>query len=369
MKNNESEGRRGIAAGGSAEKNVIRVFGAHSGKTGGAGKAADAVSGREADAAGRGAEAKRDEASPTAVKEKRVGKKEKGKAAEALQKGKPEKRAKQRGERGGARQYLGSVIAVILIMLTAGACVGAYFLSLVKTISVTGCESYTPTRIINEAGLYTGKSIITYDTKKIADKLSEDPYIKVLSVKKVYPNEIRISVEERTEYAAIVTGTGTYCVIDRDGCILYTGRRQSIDGLLPVYGLGTIGFSTGSYINADKSLLRPYVLMELLEAIGVRDGEIASIDLSIPASLKIETTDGFTVMLGDSVDIAEKTERMFAALEKARQGSPKSTVIYINDSGSADISSGMPSKTPEPVSTPMNTDEPINNTEGADIGG
>ena len=353
--NNENSG---IRSGKNAD-NVIRVFGAHAKSEGGL---RPTLSGREADRA-EAKQAGEPEAETAAVEaedkpvspapEKSEPKKaKKVKKAKAEKKEKPKKVYKPKTEEE-RKNIRGAVIAVLLIILIGAACFGIYKLSIVNAITVRGCgERYTTTQVINQAGLYTGKCILLYDTGDIAAKLREDPYIKVLSVKKVYPNRISIEIEERSEYAAIVTGTGTFCIIDREGCILYTGRRDMVEGLLPVYGMGTIGFKTGNYVNADKSKLRPYVLMELIESIGDRDYEIASIDLSVPASLKIETLDGYTVMLGDSVDIENKVERMFAALEKARQTSPDSRYIYINDSGSADISSGAPAPPAAPTAAP-----------------
>gem|GEM_PF-2459451 len=263
-----------------------------------------------------------------------------------------------------SKKALTAVLTVMAIVLAGAACVGLYYVSLVSKITVKGCERYTEAEIIDAAELYTGKCILTYDTGDIAKRLKADPYIDVISVKRVFPDEIEITMTERKEYAAIVTGSGTYCITDREGCILYAGRRESIEGLLPVYGLGTMGFSTGTYINKDKSKLRPWVLMELLDAFGERDAEISSVDLTIPASLKLTTNDGYTVMLGDSVDIAAKVERMFTALDKARASGSEGRIIYINSSGSADLSGGQ--GTARPTAEPTEVPSPTGDAAAAD---
>lgn len=253
-----------------------------------------------------------------------------------------------------------ALISVLLILVTAAACIGIYYLSLVKTISISECTRYTKNDILNAAGITSGKCILSYNPKEIKSRLEEDPYLEVLSVKRIIPDEISIEVDEREEYAAIVTGNDSYCVIDKNGYILFTGKREGVGELKSIHGLGTMGFSTGTYINADKSKLRPYVLMELIEAFGKRDGEIGSIDITIPASLKLTTRDGYTIMLGDSVDIESKVERMFAALDKARESGSPNKVIYINSSGSTDIGSGTGAPNVSPTAAPT---APVEQTE------
>ncbi len=335
-----------------------------------------AVSGKDADEGASGSRAFTGKAE-SSEKKSEVRKKERREKARSANKNKPSKagkaksaKAKKRNtDASGASQkeqsenssgkLKSAIIAVLLILLTGAACLGIYHVSLVKHIEVLGCSTYSPTDIINAADLYTGKCILTYDTKAIKKSLDGDPYLKILSVERVYPDLIRITVEERTEYAAISAGTGTYCIIDRDGCVLYTGRRDNTEGLITVNGLSTFGFSTGTYISSDKSILRPYVLMELFAAFGERDGEIASIDISIPASLKIATTDGYTVMLGDSVEIEHKVARMFEALDRVRAEGKQNSVIYIN-TDSTDIGQG---GSPTATAAPATTEAPADNPE------
>ena len=371
----EDNRKSGIANGKAASSSGIRPFyrdGTRpASKDGGA--VHDAVSGRSADGNTKPAGSKAKKAHRSSLKDAGSKKSNKNKSYKKADKASGDNGADaDNGKKGGRRRsFWGAAAAVLLILAIGAACFGIYRLTLVNRIEVVGCERYTPTQIINAAGLYTGRCIFTYDMGEVKKSLSKDPYLDVVSAERVFPDELRITVKEREEFAAISAGNGTYCIIDREGYVLYTGKRDSIEGLLPVYGLGTFGFATGTYVDSDKSILRPYIMMELLNCIGDRASEIASIDVSIPASLKLATADGYTVMLGDSVEIPEKVDRMFAALEKARATAPAGSVIYIN-ADSSDISPGNPvftaaptaAPTPEPSDEPVDTDAP-EATEGS----
>ena len=98
------------------------------------------------------------------------------------------------------------------------------------------------------------------------------------------------------------------------------------------------------------------------ENIGERIDKIASIDITNTSSVRLTTKSGVTVMLGDSVDIPEKIERMFSAITKIDPEKTAGATLYINSIGTTDISYTTPSPTAEPDKTqeplPTNVPEP-----------
>ncbi len=67
--------------------------------------------------------------------------------------------------------------------------------------------------------LSLGKSFLLLDTNKIADKISENPYISVESVKKEFPNRVTATLGERFEYFAIKSDE-KYYYLDKDFILL-----------------------------------------------------------------------------------------------------------------------------------------------------
>lgn len=244
-------------------------------------------------------------------------------------------------------------LLLVLILLLAGASVGAYYYTIVDTITVSGSSSYTKEEVIALSGLYTGRNIFLYDLDAAKKGIEKNPYISCLSVKRVLPKTIVIEVSERKEFAAVQTLGGGFCVIDRTGYVLDVSR-QDTGSLLPVYGLSSMSFTVGMRIDDDKSKLRPYTVMELINALGVKYDEIEYIDISNTSSVKLKTKTGVTVILGDSVDIPQKIERMFKALSRVDPAKAETATIYVNSSGTTDLSypTPVPSETPEPTVPP-----------------
>ena len=255
------------------------------------------------------------------------------------------------------KRSVGAIILVCALVLLGALSIGFYFLATVNEIEINGNSRFSDREIINLSGLYTGKNILLYDLAGARDNIEKNPYIDCIGVRRVLPHTISITVREREEFAAITASGGLSCIIDREGFVLDVGRRTSLEGLIPVYGLGSMGFTTGTSIISDKSKLRPYTVMELIDCIGERIDMIEYIDVSNAASVKIGLRSGATIMFGDSKDVAEKTEYMFRAIEKADSDKLSGTVIYVNSNGTADIAyptptPAAPTDTPEPADTP-----------------
>ncbi len=262
------------------------------------------------------------------------------------------------------RRHLGAALALGAILLAAGAFVALFLISKVKTISVTGNERFSSAEIVNLSKLYTGRNLFVYDLDEAKKNIETNPYLDCLTIQRIFPSELNIQVAERKEFAAIASTGGLRCVIDAEGNVLDV-RKDGFEGLIPVYGMGSMGYTTGTNIAYDRSKLRPYTLIELFKAIGDRSFRIASIDISNSANIKILTDSGVLVQLGDSDNVAKKIEYMFNALEKVDGTKLEGTVIYINSNGTADISYPKPETTPEPSPTPepSSTDEPDSTEE------
>lgn len=267
---------------------------------------------------------------------------------------------RQAGEERRAARGRRAALFVLLVILALGAVFAlGWYVTTVKTIKVTGLTSQTEEQIITRSGLYTGKNIFTYDLYKAKKNIESDPYIRCEGISRSLPSTLVISVSERKEFAAVQSG-GSFCVIDREGVVLALGRSlESCEGLIPVYGLGSMGLKLGDRINSDGGKLRPYTVMQLFDAIGDRLYLIAEIDISNTSNIRLVTSDGTTVFLGDSVNIPSKIERMFRAIAQVDPFKASTAIIYVNSTGTTDISY----PTPEPIITPEPTQEP-DSTDG-----
>lgn len=246
-----------------------------------------------------------------------------------------------------------ALVVILALLIVAGIFLLGYYATTVKTIVVEGNSLLTDNQVINLAGLYTGRNIFVYDLGSAMRGIESDPYLKCTGIRRSLPNKLIITVSERKEFAALLLGSSDYCVIDRSGYVLDIGRSEdSVKGLLPIYGLSAMGIRVGMNIDADKGKLRPFTIMEIIESLGDRSGEILSIDVSNTSNVKLVARNGVTVMLGDSVNIPSKIERMFRALPKVDPEKADTAIIYVNSSGTTDLSYPTPAPSAEPSEEP-----------------
>ncbi len=135
----------------------------------------------------------------------------------------------------------------------------------VTKIVVEGNRYYTKAQIIDMAGIQTGKNLF-FETKTGPAKatLLDDPYIKLVSIKKEPRDTVRIIIEERMEYAAVPYGDN-FILIDEDGMVLRISDRQPVLPLLE--GMSLVEMKPGSALAVEQS----YLLTDTLALISEMD--------------------------------------------------------------------------------------------------
>ena len=174
-----------------------------------------------------------------------------------------EERPRKKKKRRKKHYFLRFLIFVALVIGTVKFMQSDFFT--VSEILVDGNHYYTKAQIIEMAGLKTGCNLF-FDTKTAPAKsaLLEDPYIRLVSVRKELPETVRIAIEERTEYAAIPYGEN-YILIDHEGMVLRISDREPV---LPVLsGLSLVEMKPGTPLQVEQ----PYMLTDTLALIAEMD--------------------------------------------------------------------------------------------------
>ena len=120
---------------------------------------------------------------------------------------------------------------------------------IIQNIKVTETENYAGPKvegkisvdtILSEIGVEAGfnNNIIDLDIRKIRERLEEEPLLKNIEVRKIMPQTIAISFEERVPTAVII-GANT-CYIDKDACILPVRYKNGSPLKYDTYGLPII---------------------------------------------------------------------------------------------------------------------------------
>lgn len=171
-------------------------------------------------------------------------------------------KAKKKKKRRKKHPFLKLLVFVLLI----GGIVYTLNSSLfnITEIQVTGNKYYTPAQIIELSGVETGKNLIfELKTKDARNKLLESPYIKSAAVDRVPLGTVKITVEERKEYAA-VSFAGTYIIIDREGMVLRV--TDEAPEITVMEGINVADMTEGKPLSAQQTYLLTGTLELLKEA-------------------------------------------------------------------------------------------------------
>ena len=109
------------------------------------------------------------------------------------------------------------VMAILLVFVS-----GAFN---VKNIKVTGNEKLTQEQVISFSGIEIGKNIFSISKKDIKENLKENSYINHAKIKRVFPNEFELEIEER-KVSYLVPLASSYVYLDKQGNVLEISNEK-----------------------------------------------------------------------------------------------------------------------------------------------
>lgn len=135
---------------------------------------------------------------------------------------------------------------LLLLFFSLIACV-SYFqspLSRVKNIDIIGNELYSVDQIVEQSQITTKQNIWKMNKTKISRDIKKLPEIKKVKINIIFPNTVKITVNEYKRMAYIVSETSFYPVLE-NGTIL---KKQKITQL-PINAPFLKDFSEGKVLN------------------------------------------------------------------------------------------------------------------------
>ena len=309
-----------------------------------------------------------------------------------------QKQRRQEAEQRKARRKveMKKRLSALLVLLGLGALaiLAGYFAFLIQHIDIVGTSTrYTQAEIIAASGLKLQKHILLQDVQEAQDKLRQDPYLSA-TVRYVFPNRIRITLEERGRAGAVAWGPNKeyIAVIDKTGVVL-ENDAASYAGLPLVQGLIITGANKGARIGdpADEQVQSMLEVLSTLEELGLAE-RIQTVDLTETMGISLYTPEGYRIEVGDTSDLFTKLSRLkknyTAIMNKAQEYMGRgadNVTIYLYSKNGVVISphevgyvaaSAIPNATPfvpvvnnpdEPVVTPApNLPEEPDGTPGSD---
>ena len=128
------------------------------------------------------------------------------------------------------KRFRGRALVVALVVLAVGLIVGsvlAYRSQLfeVRRVSVIGNRRLPVSRVVSEAGIASGETLLRLPTDAIRARLRADPWIVAASVDRLFPDGVVIHVTERDPVGIVNVGPTPWLV---DGSGVFIAPRSSL---------------------------------------------------------------------------------------------------------------------------------------------
>lgn len=240
-----------------------------------------------------------------------------------------------------------NVVVVIAVLLGVFG-IGGFALSnsgafAVEQVTVSGADHLSSNELTDLAAVPEGSTLLNVDANGIATRLSSNPWVKSVSVDRIFPNTLNLNITERTISAVVAVTVDSSNTVERwalssDGMWLtkIPDDRNSAEGKkLPdsVYDDASNALEITDIPYGSTPEAGTYCNNANVEnALGVIDGmttELAGQVKSVAAASSDSTTltlqNGIEIAFGDSKDIRDK-ERVCLQLMKEHEGK----ISYIN---------------------------------------
>jgi cell division septal protein FtsQ len=201
------------------------------------------------------------------------------------------------------------LITILYIVLAAALFFVCFQLFRVRNIKVEGSAS--PDYIKSICGISTGDSTLFIDTQKAMDAIEQEPWLKAVDVKIVYPDKVVITAQQR-QIAAYIEKGSNLLAIDIE-CVVLRAQETGEVNMPVITGMQMDVFEVGKTIGCTDTFLLG-VAKRLLGELEGRQLDIVKIDLSLAANIVLETGSGLYIELGDDTDIDLKLDLANAAI-------------------------------------------------------
>jgi len=183
------------------------------------------------------------------------------------------------------------VVSTILILKTD--------IFTIKSVEVNGNELLTEVSIIELSGITLGNNIFKEKIHNIDDRLLAQPYIKKVKIKRVFPDKIRIHIEERKR-AASIPFMGNFIIIDNMGYVLESSPDNQ--ELVLIRGLDIVNFNEGKTLNVNDDQQLDKVL-QIINGLNSANLPIIELDITNTEDIRFKVSSYLTCKIGNGTQL------------------------------------------------------------------
>lgn len=161
-------------------------------------------------------------------------------------------RKNKRGRRRNRGRFGFLYVLLSFLLIAAALIVGSIVFFQVDTIQVTGQARYTSEEIIEAAQVEPGDNLFRLNKVRMVNRLLQKlPYLRSVSIRRVWPDTLSIHVTESAPAAAIQGAEGWF-LLDARGKLLEFGPESLSNKAGPITGLTPLTPTVGTRLAVDQ---------------------------------------------------------------------------------------------------------------------
>jgi len=223
------------------------------------------------------------------------------------------------------------VMTLILVIITAK----FYSHYVVEDINVIGNQQVAYYDLMWLCDVEYKQSMLSIKPDKVTESIeTKQPMIKVVDVKKTWPNILEIYVQERPPVCYIVLKGSQKCALIGENNVCLAIQDSYLEGKLPrIYGLDIGNAELGVEVTDGESR-KLEVLRNLISAMLITDciDELESINISNTTNILMTSVHGTTIKMGDESNLETKFSNIKIMLQHLlSQNNTDVTMIVTGD--------------------------------------
>jgi cell division protein FtsQ len=203
------------------------------------------------------------------------------------------------------------VFVVLAVLAFVAAIVGVYRSPLfsITRVEVVGTERMSRQEVIKLAAVPSDSTLIRFPADAVAANVAKDPRVASVIVSRVFPDAMRIRVEERHAIAVVDAGTTTW-LIDAQGFVIAAGPGAptgSVPATSPAVPLirdvKGLDLKAGRKTTSEPLLNAVTVLSTISAELRAQVKVVSAADID---ATTLFTTDKVEIVFGSATDAAKK---------------------------------------------------------------
>lgn len=217
------------------------------------------------------------------------------------------------------------VITLFIICIFVAFFISSSFFE-IKFLVVEGNKNVSREEIIRLSSIYYGENIFRINKKNSMKNIFQNPFVKMIKIKRVIPNKVVIDIIER-EVIAYVPYVGSYLNIDEEGMILEINPAIKKPELPIVRGMKFETFKVGEFLNIEdkEQFSVATLLISEIKNAGIISA-VSEIDLTDLSNIKLKIKEGINANLGSIDNISYKINFTRAIIEDATRQQLRGTI-------------------------------------------